>query len=226
MLWNDDGSVGDRTSARRSARTMRKSRALGGRRVGPRAASHGPHRQPFHAFCGLRASAQRPAKPAYEQGFPADSGSAYVCLKIVVSPVRIRVSPLGNARWTLDALLFGPLSAPADFGTRLGTRCPMQAVSGAKTAVFIRLLETNTTRILVVVSRVRGLVTGAHHRQPQGLRGACAGTSPVPHPRANRPERCRASLSRRGRLHPGGAVRPLARLPLRPDSRSTEAGTR
>ena len=69
---------------------------------GPRAASRGPHRRPFHALCGLWASAAPHAKPGCEQELRADSGAAYICLKIVVSPVRVRVSPspaMPDGRW-------------------------------------------------------------------------------------------------------------------------------
>jgi hypothetical protein len=79
--------------------------------IGPRATPRGPHRQPFHAICRLRAFARAVPKPACEQGFPADSGSAHLCLKIVVSPVRVRVRP--HPAWGLDYLVPGATSCGA-----------------------------------------------------------------------------------------------------------------
>jgi hypothetical protein len=53
--------------------------------------------------------------------FRVGSSIRSICLKIVVSPVRVRVSPLVNLAWLLGFLLSGVRCEPRPLGTRSGT---------------------------------------------------------------------------------------------------------
>jgi hypothetical protein len=78
----------------------------------------------------------------------SEAGAAH--LKIVVSPVRVRVSPSRKPRWPRGFLVSGAKSAPRSLGTGLGTRHPIAATAPRGSPVFIGVLDMKTTRFPVV----------------------------------------------------------------------------